>query len=239
MKFYGTWRPIKAMTFDLDDTLYDNLAYVLKAEQAMLQWLHAEFAETLQTDSAFWRKQRNLVLQANPVLANDMVRLRQAMLYKGLLALGIPEHQAKHGAERGFHAFDQARSDFQVTKPVLALLAQLAERIPLVAITNGNVNIQRVGLAPYFRQVYHANIHQRNKPHPDMFALALKHLALPAEQVLHVGDHLINDVWGAYQMGMPSAWYAADRNMNLQDEPVRTLPTVQLDSLSELLQLVE
>ena len=35
MQFYRSFRSPKALTFDLDDTLYDNHPVILRAEQAM------------------------------------------------------------------------------------------------------------------------------------------------------------------------------------------------------------
>ncbi|MCV5262976.1 5-amino-6-(5-phospho-D-ribitylamino)uracil phosphatase YigB, partial [Escherichia coli] len=39
MKFYRRIEPIKAMTFDLDDTLYDNYPVIVRMERELLAWL--------------------------------------------------------------------------------------------------------------------------------------------------------------------------------------------------------
>ena len=41
MHFYRSTGPIKAMSFDLDDTLYDNRPVIRHVEQQMVLWLHS------------------------------------------------------------------------------------------------------------------------------------------------------------------------------------------------------
>ena len=72
-----------------------------------------------------------------------------------------------------------------------------------------------------------------------MFERALEHLKLRASSIMHVGDHLVKDVWAAHQLGFQTAWYACNREMQLQREPVRVLPSVQLATLTELLGLID
>ena len=42
MKFYRPLRPFKAISFDLDDTLYDNHPIIEKAENDFLIWKTVE-----------------------------------------------------------------------------------------------------------------------------------------------------------------------------------------------------
>ena len=44
MHFYRRWQPVAAISFDLDDTLYDNGPAIVRAEQWMLG--HASIAST-------------------------------------------------------------------------------------------------------------------------------------------------------------------------------------------------
>ena len=117
-------------------------------------------------------------------------------------------------------------------------MSSLAEKVPLVAITNGNVNLSQIGIDELFQLSLHAKENQPMKPHPCMFEKAAAHLNLPSKHILHVGDNLEKDIMGANQVGFQTAWYACNRSMNLAAEPVSTLPHVQLSSLEELLDLV-
>ncbi|MCV5334493.1 5-amino-6-(5-phospho-D-ribitylamino)uracil phosphatase YigB, partial [Escherichia coli] len=78
------------------------------------------------------------------------------------------------------------RSQFEVPQSSLDVLTQLGERVPLVAITNGNVDLDKIGLTPYFQCVLKAGPDGLAKPATDMFAKAKRFLDIPAENILHV-----------------------------------------------------
>lgn len=46
MKHYRPLQPIAAMTFDLDDTLYDNRPVIERLEREVLAWLAAQHPAT-------------------------------------------------------------------------------------------------------------------------------------------------------------------------------------------------
>ncbi|GGO66397.1 HAD-IA family hydrolase [Bowmanella pacifica] len=238
MIFYRAYHRPLALTFDLDDTLYNNKPVLQKAEQAMLDFLHLHYAATQSTDLAFWHEIKRLALFERPALHNDMGELRRVVLRRGLLHCGYQGVALEHAIDSTFEYFYDSRSQFKVDKNICSLLARLAEKLPLVAITNGNVDLQKIGIAEYFRFSLHASLSQPMKPHAAMFNLAARQLDLAPQDILHIGDNLYNDVLGALQAGYQAAWYAANRNMQLTQEPGLLLPHVQLHELSELLQLV-
>ncbi len=130
------------------------------------------------------------------------------------------------------------RNRFEVPQQSLDVLAQLGQEIPLVAITNGNVDLDRIGLTPYFQQVFKAGPDGSAKPAPDMFTKAQQFLDLPSEHILHVGDHLVTDVQGAKLSGFAACWFN-DMNKNvINKEKTRTLPDVEINSLQSLLTLL-
>lgn len=86
-----------------------------------------------------------------------------------------------------FAAFLAERSKIEVSESTHQLLARLAERYPLVVITNGNLDLAQAGLDCYFTLVCKAGAGARMKPAPDMFEQTRSALKLPAERILHVG----------------------------------------------------
>ena len=238
MIFYRGYRRPLALTFDLDDTLYDNKPVLQKAEQAMLGFLHQHYAATQATDLAFWRTIKWQALAEQPELHNDMGELRRVELRRGLMQCGYTGSALEQAIEATFDDFYNKRSQFNVDKNICSLLAALATKLPLVAITNGNVDLTKIGIADYFQFSLHASLTQPMKPHAAMFELAAKRLGLAPQDILHIGDNLYNDVLGALQAGYQSAWYAANRTMRLTQEPALLLPHVQLQDLNELLQLI-
>lgn len=239
MIIYKSLAPIKAITFDLDDTLYPNHQYIIAAEKTLMQHITKRFPAFAQMGRATWRAMRKQAISQDPRLASDMIVLRRKVLALLFTKLGVTTEQCQQEVELAYDVFYRARSDFDVLPEYLSCLSQLSQRLPLVAITNGNVDLARIGIEPYFAKSYHASVTQPAKPHPRMFQLAAEYLALQPQQILHVGDNLEKDVRGALRAGYQAAWFADDREMNLQREPATLLPHVQLSSLKDLLTLTK
>lgn len=237
MLFYRRRQPILAMSFDLDDTLYDNHPLIGRAEALTLSDMHQRFPQTRHTDTHYWRSIRNQLLSVAPELLSDMGQLRRQGLDIGLTEIGLCGKEKQAAIDEIFQQFYLHRSDFRVEGKIIQVLEQLARHYPLVAITNGNVNLEAIGLGHIFQFSLHASLEQPMKPHSCMFDLAARHLNLLPEQILHVGDNLEKDVMGALSAGYQSAWYAHNRPMDLRRESVSILPHIQLKHLSDLLNL--
>jgi putative hydrolase of the HAD superfamily len=238
MIFSRHWQPVKAISFDLDDTLYDNHPFIISAEKAMYQHMVDHHPIAAHTDRGFWRQFRSALIKSEPALKSDMILLRQRTLTAGFSALGLTGIALKEAVDDVYECFYFERSNFKIDIHVANTLEQLANRVPLVAITNGNVDLGRVGIQPFFSQCFHASIQQPMKPHRAMFDKAKDYLGLAGKDILHVGDNLEKDIMGGRQAGFKTAWYAINRKMDLNSEPTSILPDVQLANLDELLELV-
>ncbi|NMH59914.1 HAD-IA family hydrolase [Alteromonas ponticola] len=237
MKIYRPLKPIKAMTFDLDDTLYDNGPIIRAAEAALNVHLKKHHPAAANLAPADWKKIKADLIKANPALASDMGQLRMQSLLTAL-SDELAEHDLETAAKACFDYFYDKRSDFEIEQNIHALLAELAQKIPLIAITNGNVDPDKVGIADYFTHFFHASVDLPMKPAPALFEAAMEKLTCSPEHILHIGDNLIKDVQGAINAGMQTAWYAHDRGMIMRQEKATVLPSIELHSLDELLLLV-
>lgn len=238
MIFYRKTYNIQAISFDLDDTLYDNYPIMRRAEAKLISFMSEQFDSPQLAQMSFWLTIKRQWLKDMPELSNDMGELRLRTLKSGFIECGYSEAEAQLHAHTCFDYFYHQRSDFTVDTEVTTVLEKLAELVPLVGITNGNVNLETVGIDRFFTECFHAKLYQPMKPHRKMFDLTRQVLNLPAENILHVGDNLEKDIMGAKNAGFSAAWYACDRPMDLQQEPTTVLPDVQLTHLHELLNLV-
>lgn len=238
MKFYRQWQPVQALTFDLDDTFYANHPYIIRAEQLKMAFMHNAYPDTQQLSPVFWQQLRNEVLAEFPRYKSDMIRLRRTVLTRGLQAVGLQGDELVDAIERIYQKFYFERSNFTVRDEVHEVLSGLSQRYPLVAITNGNVELDRIGIAGYFQLVLHASHEQPMKPDPCMFNKAADFLNLPPECILHVGDNLEKDVMGAINAGFCAGWYADDRDMNIATEQAHVLPHVEFATLPEMVELL-
>lgn len=238
MRFFRPLAPVRAMTFDLDDTLYDNGPVIRQAETALQEHIARHYPQTARLARTDWQRIRQQLLSQTPALASDMGQLRLRTLSAALQADIDDDSALAEAAQACFECFYDARSELTLTDEMHQTLAALAQRVPLVAITNGNVDPQKIGIAPYFEAFLHASVRRPMKPHRKMFDEAVAQLQLPAANILHVGDSLTKDVTGAIAAGKQAAWFACNRPMDLRGERVGVLPHVQIDSFSELLALV-
>ncbi|WP_417762943.1 HAD-IA family hydrolase [Shewanella sp.] len=206
MQCFQKLRHVAAISFDLDDTLYDNHPVLLTAEQVLQAWLLEHFPRTAQWRQVQWRACKLEQLRLQPTLIHDTSAARLATLTAGLLACGYDVTSATNGAQQGLAVFYRERSRFSVAPEVIELLLALQQRYPLIGITNGNVDHQQIGLAGVFERVIHPGHGVRMKPYRDMFDMAAEQLNIPLSQLLHVGDNPVTDVDGARRAGAQAVW---------------------------------
>ncbi|GEM76891.1 5-amino-6-(5-phospho-D-ribitylamino)uracil phosphatase YigB [Vibrio sagamiensis] len=239
MKFYRSIKTIKAITFDLDDTLYDNVAVIVKMEQELLAWFKEHYPVVAQMSAEDWRVVKRRLLQEKPALKHDVTLLRFVQIQAVFLSQGYSSLQANQIAQQAVELALEWRNRVTIAPENIALLQTLAEKVPLVAITNGNVDCKKIGLTPYFQYILRAGPDGAAKPDKDMFQKAQQFLALPADNILHVGDHLISDVKGAISANFASCW------LNNTGYQIRSLchggllPDMEVSQLASLARLVE
>jgi putative hydrolase of the HAD superfamily len=199
---------IKAITLDLDDTLWPVEPTIARAEQALADWLaqHAPATARLLSAAPVRSQLRQAVLQAHPEVAHDFSALRLAYLGRAMAQAG--DDTALAGP--AFEVFFNERQNVTLFPDSLAALAALAARYPIVAVSNGNANVHRVGLGAYFVGSVSAQSFGVAKPHIDIFHAAARSVQCDPEQVLHVGDDAHLDVVGALNAGMQAAWINRD-----------------------------
>lgn len=228
--------PIKAISFDLDDTLYVNDEVIRQAERAQFDVLSQHLPSVQEAGITPWLSLKWQVLNENPSLKHDVTEWRRAVIAHGLKAHTQDKELTNRLVDEAFSAFYQARSNFSIEPSVFAVLKQLSSRYPLVAITNGNVDIHRLGLTPYFVSYYRAGENGlRMKPYPDMLKAACRELDIKESELLHIGDNLLTDIKGAQNTGSPHLWFNPE---HVELTGKASLPTGEYSDLEELLQLL-
>jgi putative hydrolase of the HAD superfamily len=229
MKFYHRLSAIKAISFDLDDTLYANGPIMVSAEKKMQQYFTEHFSKPL--TAKFWQPFRAQAIKAKPIIGHDVVALRLESYFLGCCSLGFSNEQAIKHAQQAMNHFSKVRSDFSLPEHTHQLLAQLKQRLPLVAITNGNVDTKAIGIDHHFNHVYYAVNGIKQKPHKEMFDHACQQLNIRHNQLLHVGDCGHADIQGAINAGCQAAWL----DNSGPGKRLSVLPHIQLTTVADLL----
>jgi putative hydrolase of the HAD superfamily len=109
-------------------------------------------------------------------------------------------------AEPAFEIFFAERMRVELFDDVLPALAALSARFPLIAVSNGNAHVARVGLGRFFAHSLSASEFGVAKPDARIFHAAAERAGVSAFSVLHVGDDAALDVLGALDAGMQAVW---------------------------------
>ncbi len=220
---------IRAITLDLDDTLWPIWPTIARAESVLQGWLadHAPATATLCRDKATLRDVRNQMHTVRPDLAHDMSALRRESIRLLLQRAGDDPALA----EPAFEVFFAERQRVELFEDALPALEFLSSRFPVVAVSNGNADVRRVGLGAFFRASLSAREFGVGKPDARIFHAAAQAVDVDAAQVLHIGDDAHLDGVGALNAGMQLAW------VNRGAQAWEHAPLVPHITVSELLAL--
>lgn len=209
---------IKALTLDLDDTLWPVWPAIERAERALHAWLVQNASATARRfDVAALRGLREAVAIENPHWGHDFTRMRRESLVRALTLAGDEAALA----DPAFEVFFAARNRVELYADARPALEALARRWPIVALTNGNADLHSIGLAGHFAATISAREFGTAKPDPRIFHEACRRLNLRPHEVMHIGDDWALDVAGAHGAGLLSAWVRREGDAAMPEGAVR------------------
>lgn len=220
---------IRAITLDLDDTLWPVWPTIHRAEAVLLQWLqqHAPATAQLFASTEALRAIRQRMDVERPELRHDLSALRRESIRCALTQAGDDPALA----EPAFELFFAERQRVDLFDDALPALAFLAARWPVVAITNGNADVHRVGIGRYFQDSFNVMRTGYAKPDVRIFHAAAQALQVAPAQVLHIGDDAQLDAVGARAAGMHAVWLnrgGLDWDVDGEPAPVTVASLTQL-----------
>jgi HAD superfamily hydrolase (TIGR01549 family) len=224
---------IKAITFGLDGTLVHGALDIEKYKKALIDYLekighsggHARLNQALQATLEKMKK-----AQARKI------ELRFDLVYSNLLFdLGIKITQ-----ERLDHIEDLYMRFYKIemVPGVKEMLEQLSKKYHLAVVANAVSNVARLALekhdlTKYFDYIVLSRDLGARKPDPEIFIFALRSMWIKAENAVHVGDSLEEDVKGAKLAGMRTVWIKEDT------EITNIHPDFVIPKITELPSLVD
>lgn len=224
---------IKAISLDLDDTLWPIWPVIERAEKALLDWLcqHAPMTAAMFASPTALREIReymaDVMLKKRPEIRHDLSAIRRESIRLALYRAG----EDPLLAEPAYDAFFAERNRVVLYDDALPALQTLSQRFPLVALSNGNAQLNLVGLDSYFQASISAKEFGASKPDPRIFAAAASAVGVQAHEVLHIGDDAALDALGALNAGMQAVWL--NRGEKLWPYEDKT-PTLEVYSLADV-----
>ncbi len=223
---------IRTITLDLDDTLWPIHPVILRAEQALYAWLDEHYPRiTARFSERDLLQQRLDVVDEFPDKGHDFTFMRRKVLARVAEAAGYPADYV----DDAMNVFMAHRNDVEMFPEVRTALEVLGQRYTVVAVTNGNASLERIGIRELFDGVVSASSAGAAKPDPQIFDVAVEVGGAEPHETLHVGDHPECDVAGASNAGLRTAWVNRD-GAEWPDHLQR--PDVIVRDMAELLKLL-
>jgi putative hydrolase of the HAD superfamily len=196
-------RAVRAICFDLDNTLWDVVPVLERAERILAEWLRLRYPRIPQRyDAAAMLEARAALLRDNPHRAHDFTWLRRETL-AGLAEAAGYERDIAHEAFATWHA---ARNQCEPYAEVVPALERLRPRFRLATLSNGNADLGTIGIAHHFEVSLHAAALGCAKPDARAYEALAHALTLEPAEILFVGDEPQADVTGPRNAGMQTVW---------------------------------
>ena len=203
---------IRTITLDLDDTLWAIHPVIKRAEARLYAWMsdnYPRITELFDPDDLL--EVRSQVIAEHKDRLHDLTFLRRTILAR----LGAAAGYGEHYVDEAFAVFIEARNEVTLFPEARPALEALSEHFSIIAVTNGNADLEKIGIRELFDDVISAAMVGAAKPERLIFDMAVKAGGASADRTLHVGDHPLYDVHGARDAGLRAVWV----NRNGDDWP--------------------
>ena len=126
-------------------------------------------------------------------------------------------------------------SKSNVIEEAIDILEYLEPKYQLNILSNGFTEVQEkkmngAKINQYFDHIILSDHIGKNKPHPDLFAHALKIANADQDRTIMIGDNIKTDILGAKNSGIDQIWF----NPKNSEDTNRISPTYTIAKLSEL-----
>jgi len=200
-------KKIKLITFDLDDTLWDNHPTIIKAERETREWIEGVVGKIEWGDFNDFLSLREQLIKDDKSIAWDISKLRKEIFRKKLSHV-TPGEYRDNIVDKAFEIFISKRHDVKFFGGVKNAIRNLSKKYILGVLTNGNANIYKFDIGECFEfsiSSLEAKDSKPNRAHFDMALTKVKDITF--DNMLHIGDHQINDMYAANNLGIDCLWF--------------------------------
>jgi len=194
---------IRAICFDLDNTLWDIGPVLERAERILADWMVTRYPRIPQRYSpADIREARAALMLELPHRAHDLTYLSLENLARLAGSVGYERDMA----QEAFAVWHAARNQCVPFADVVPSLEKLKSSYRLATLTNGNADLAVIGMAHHFEVRLHAAALGCAKPDRRTYTALAAALTLQPAEILFVGDEPVADVAGPRMAGMQTVW---------------------------------
>jgi len=223
---------IKLISLDLDDTLWDNQIVIDRAKNKLYEKILENYPNVAHFfDFNSFEKLAHKLYQDDSFKCN-WTALRLVHITEILKKSGYSTEHAL--ALSDYYYFWRNRVD--LFPGVKEVLSYLASRYQLISLTNGNASINEIGIGQYFQfSICAADVGEK-KPSAKLYQEVLNKTGTDAEQIVHIGNHLIEDVEAALAFGMQAIWF--NPNLETAPEKFHNQMILQIQRIEQLMDIL-
>jgi len=231
---------LKAVFFDMDDTLCDFTSSERQARRIMCEGvardynLDSSLVEEVYRAISLEALKRHPNMEVNLSLWPTVQSFRAEVWGRVFSKLGLrnyepaPSLAAQHERIR--------REHLRLYPDALPILNALHGHFPLVLVSNGPADVQRdeanlLGLSRFFNVMLFEGELGFGKPDRRVFDLGLSHTRSASSEVIFIGDSLLTDIQGAKGAGLQAVWVNRNGRSREDNQPQ---PDFEIRGLREL-----
>ena len=227
---------IKLITFDLDDTFWDIKSTIINAEINSRKWIEDRIKKKIEWGTFDdFLEIRNELIKKNPSLDYDLGLLRKKMIAYHTQKYFKNEKDLDEFIEEAYSFFLEERHKVEFFNDVITVLEKLSLNYKLGVLTNGNADIKKLGIDYMFDFSVSSMDVKSNKPDQGHFIKAKELSQINFHNTLHVGDHPVNDIYGARELGINVMWF----NLNNLVWDIDENPPIQFKKWDDFVNLLE
>ncbi|HTT26599.1 MAG TPA: HAD-IA family hydrolase [Thermoplasmata archaeon] len=223
--------PVRAVLFDMDDTLFDHTATMALA---LSRLQHREAPLRAVRFPSLLERYRRYLDEIQPGRpggppTHDEARLERFRRIATWVGVDDPESDALRWSSRYRRAYQRAR------RPVPGapeLLRRLHETARVGVVTNNHTReqlgkIRAIGIGRWLDALVTSEETGLEKPDPGIFRVALDRLGASPERAVMVGDSWPTDIVGAMRAGLPAVWLRRTATARGGGGGVRTIRSLE------------
>jgi putative hydrolase of the HAD superfamily len=234
---------IKAITFDLWNTLFENISYSNIRLDILTKYINKKKSNILITDvQKLYNKYFNFVNPQFKTLKYHHIYTSERILHL------FYELEILLSSEELYQIVNEFESIMLTNPPGLKkgvkdTLHILSQEYKLGIISDTGITpgriirmvLERYGILKIFNTMIFSDEIGYYKPHSKVFETALNNLRCYPEHSIHIGDLLETDIKGAKNYKMHTIWI---RN-SLQKEYTEIQPDYEIDEISEVIEIIK
>ena len=201
---------IKAVFFDLDNTLYSFDKGTALGNKAFGEYFEKTFGISKEEAMEDWREMMNMEIERlgihNAAYHSRIIRAKRCLMKRGL-------PQNPHARILANLYWDTLLDNLEIEDGIEELLKALKGKGIFIGCgTNMTAEIQhekihRLGLEKYFDTIVCSDEAAEEKPFKGFFDYCLTMLDAKPEECVFIGDDIENDIYGSKNAGWNCAWY--------------------------------